>query len=261
MKYRFPNIDIVQRQLISCVYQEEEFQYLNQIGYSKIESFLKKSKDNQFILREIKHYNSEGYLVSKEILYPENEKKEIRTFRYEPNKIGAEYDDQSITWEFNSSGILINEIHKFKFDGPTSYNFELDENGDLVKINEVQFVKSNGITSSIISEKTKKHLYDDIQFNEREHSIKFGKGTHENILKIDKDGRVFKRINKYQIVETEFVDSENWKSYITKEGKTKHLNYSRKTENGTKLKTTIETKYTDKGEIEYEFKEVYTKNE
>jgi len=261
MKYRFPNIDLIQRQLISCVYQEEEFQYLNQIGYSKVESFLKKSTNNQFILREIKHYNNEGYLVSQEILNPENDKREIRNFKYEPNLITAEYEDQTITWEFNSSGILVNEIRKFKFDGPTTYNFELDENNDLVKINEVQFLKSNGLTSSIISEKTNKHLFDNIQFDETEKSIKFGKGTHENILKIDKDGRVIKRINNYQTVEIEFDDSENWKSYITKEGKPKHLSYSRKTENGTYLKTTIETKYIDNGEIEYEFKKVYTRNE
>jgi len=42
MNYKFPNIDIVQQQLLSCVYQEEEFQYLYNIGISKVESFLKK---------------------------------------------------------------------------------------------------------------------------------------------------------------------------------------------------------------------------
>ena len=37
------------------------------------------------------------------ILNPENDKKEIRNFRYKPSKITAEYEDQTITWEFNST--------------------------------------------------------------------------------------------------------------------------------------------------------------
>jgi hypothetical protein len=261
MKYRFPNIDIVQRQLLSCVYQEEEFQYLYVHEFSKVKSFLKKSKEDKFTLREIKEYNSEGYLVSQEVISPENDKKEIRRFEYETNRITAEYEDQIITWEFNLEGILIKEIHNFNFDGPTVYNFELDEKGNLIKINKIRFDKSNGITNSIISEETKEHLYDGIQFNEQANSIKFGNGTHENILKIDNIGRVIKRINKYRIVETVYIDSENWKSYMSIEGKPKYLKYKRESEVEANRKTTIGTSYTASGEIEYEFKEVYTMNE
>jgi len=261
MKYRFPNIDIVQRRLISCAYQEEEFRFLYLFGFSKVKSFLKKSTDDKFILREIKKYNSKGYLASQEIIRQENDINELRRFEYESNKITAEYKDQVITWQFNSKGILISENHKFKFDGPTVYNFELDERGDLIKINDVRFNKSNGVTSSVTSEETKKHLYDDIQFNKQEKSIKFGKGTHENILKIDNEGRIIKQINNYRMLETEFIDNENWKSYISKQGKPKYLNYKRETINENNGKTTIETSYTATGEIEYEFKEVYTKNE
>jgi len=259
MKYRFPNIDIVQRLLLSCVYQEEEFQYLYQIGFSKVQSFLKNPTDENFILREIKNYNSEGYLATQEILSQKEDKNEIRRFEYEPNKITAEYEDQIITWQFNSEGILIKENHKFKYDGRTVYNFELDEIGDLSKINKVRFIKSNGVTSSVISEETKEHLWDDIQFNEQENLIKFGKGTHQNILKLDDEGRVIKQINNYRIVETDYADNENWKSYISKEGKSKYLNYKRESKFETNGKTTNETSYSDTGEIEYEFKEVYTK--
>jgi len=63
------------------------------------------------------------------------------------------------------------------------------------------------------------------------------------------------------MLETEFIDNENWKSYISKQGKPKYLNYKRETINENNGKTTIETSYTATGEIEYEFKEVYTKNE
>jgi len=234
-----------------------QFSYHNHVRLFR--GLKQKSTDNKFVLREIKNYNSHGYLTIQEIMNYENDKRELRKFNYEPQKIRAEYKDQTIIWQFNSKGILIKEEHKFKFDGPTTYDFELNERGELIKINDVLFKKSDGMTCSIISDKTNEHLFENIQFNKQENSIQFGTETHKNTLKLNSDGRVTKRTNNYRTVENEIQNNDNWNSFLTTENEPRHLNYTKRSEINSQGRTTIETKYMSSGKIEYEFKEVHYK--
>lgn len=160
--YKFPVIEWALEYVLSYIYQEKEsYDSLFEENIRRSESYLRNYPDNGFRIVEKLHRGDNGRLLHQENF---NENGTSYTnIRYGNNWISLVNQKLGIDirYEFSEAGFLLFEKHTYNDDGPSVYNFQIDGEGKLEKINDFEVKRIKGTLHSIINTVTNEVL---IQF-------------------------------------------------------------------------------------------------